>query len=80
MCEERYRLVNEYAAKAVILPKAALKLLSLNGEELNQARREFGAARSECNTAKEALLRHKTHHEGCTGPQRRRADVRSACG
>jgi len=80
MCEERYRLVNEYAASAAILSRAAQKLRGRHGEEFSQARTEFGAARIECNIAKESLLRHETDHDGCSGPQRHRAEARAACG
>jgi hypothetical protein len=80
MCEERYRLVNQYAASAATLSKAAQKLRGLHGEEFSQARIEFGAARSECNIARESLLRHETDHEGCSEPQRHRAEARAACG
>ena len=80
MCEERYRLINEYAARATALSRAAQSLWGLRGEERSQARRDFGAARNECNSAREALLRHKTDHEGCTGPEIGREEVRAACG
>ena len=80
MCEVRCRLVNEYAAAALTLSRAAQNLLHLDGEELSQARTRVGAARSECIPAREALRRHEADHEGCTEPQGHRAQARVACG
>jgi len=78
MCEEKCRLVNEYVAAATALSRAALKLRGLHREELTQARTESDAARTECNRAREALLRHEIDHEGCAGAVRRRAEALAA--
>ncbi len=75
MCEERYRLVNEYVAAAKVLSRAALKRLALHGEEFVRARAESDAARTECDRARAALLRHEIDHEGCAGPLSRREEA-----
>jgi F0F1-type ATP synthase membrane subunit b/b' len=78
MCEERYRLISEYVAAAKALSRAALRLRGRRWEELTEARAESDAARTECNIAREALLRHEIDHEGCAGPLSRRAETRAA--
>jgi hypothetical protein len=80
MCEERYRLVNEYVAAARSLARAAAHLRRLHGEELTQARIDSDAARTKCNETREALLGHETNHAGCAGPLRRRAEAHAAHG
>jgi len=75
MCEERYRLVNEYAAAAQSLAHAAVPLRRLHGEALAQARIDFEVARTKCNKTKVALLRHETNHAGCSGPLSQRASA-----
>jgi hypothetical protein len=80
MCEEKCRLVNEYVAAAMSLSRAAIKLRGLHWEELTQARMESDAARTLCDRAREALLRHETDHEGCSGPLSRRQEVLAAHG
>jgi hypothetical protein len=78
MCQEKDRLVEEYAAAAKALCERALTLRRLQGEELITARAEFNATRAECAEAKQALLRHKANHD-CNAlrqPTKRRA----ACG
>jgi len=75
MCEERHRLVNEYAAAARSFVRAAAYLRRLHEKDLTEARVDFNAARTECDKAREALLRHETDHEGCTGPLRLRAEA-----
>jgi hypothetical protein len=62
MCEEKYRLVNEYATAALVLSKVALKLRRLHGEEFTTACAESEAARAECAKRWEALLSHKNVH------------------
>jgi hypothetical protein len=67
MCEEKHRLVKEYAAAAKVFSKVAFKLQGLTGEELKNALEASEAARLECGNARDALLRHKTEHR-CNGP------------
>ena len=78
MCEERYRLVNEYSAAARSLARAAAQLRGLYGEELTQTRIDYEAMHAKCNETKEELLRHETGHEGCYGPLSRRASASGA--
>lgn len=67
MCEERYRLINEYVAAATFLSRAAIKLRGQHWEELTPARRAYAAARAECAMARTALQRHKINHGCCVG-------------
>jgi hypothetical protein len=62
MCEEKYRLVNEYAVAAMALSKIAVKLRRLHGEGFTKACAESEAARAECAKRWEALLFHKNSH------------------
>jgi hypothetical protein len=81
MCKERHRLVNEYAAAARFLSRAARKLGALHGEEFTQALVGSEATRAQCDEAREALLSHETDHDGCSGPLKRRVESRAAhCG
>lgn len=66
MCEEKYRLVNEYAVAALALSKIAVKLRRLHGEEFATACAESEAARAECAKRWDALLSHKNVH-ACDG-------------
>ena len=80
MCEEKCRLVNEYVAAATALSKAAIKPRVIHWEERTQAQTEYDAASTQCNNAKEVLLRHETDHEGCAGPLSRREAATAAHG
>jgi hypothetical protein len=62
MCEEKYRLVNEYSAAAMALSKRAVKLRRLHGEGFTKACAESEAARTECTKRWEALVSHKNSH------------------
>jgi hypothetical protein len=81
MCEEKYRLVKEYATAAKSLAEMAFKLRRLHGdgEEFKKARADYESARAECGQAREALRRHKTDHP-CNGPLKEPAEARAACG
>jgi hypothetical protein len=63
MCEEKYRLVREYAAAASALSKIAAKLPRLHGEEFTTACAESEVARGECAKRWAALLSHKKGHD-----------------
>ena len=62
MCEEKYRLVREYAAAAMTLSKIAAKLRRLHGEEFTTACAESEVARGECAKCWAALVSHKDGH------------------
>jgi hypothetical protein len=64
VCEEKHRLVVEYAATAKSLSKAVAKLRGLTGIEFKEVLAGSEAARVECAKARKALFRHKAEH-GC---------------
>ena len=79
MCEEKYRLIEEYEASAKSLAALAVKLKRLRGQEFVTTRADFECARAECVKMREALQHHKTDH-ACNGPLIQGAKARAACG
>jgi hypothetical protein len=64
ICEEKNRLVMEYAAASRSVARAARKLNGLRAEEFKNALAQSKAARAACSKARLALRRHQKEH-GC---------------